>query len=653
MRTLNLGILAHVDAGKTTLTERLLYAAGVIDKIGRVDDGNTQTDTLALERQRGITIRSAVVSFVIDDVTVNLIDTPGHPDFIAEVERVLHVLDGAVLVVSAVEGVQAQTRILLRTLRRLGIPTLIFVNKIDRGGARAAGVLQEIADKLSPSIIAMGSTDSIGTSRAAFTPFDAADASFRSSLSDRLADHNEEILTAYVEDAPLAVERLERELRAQSSRVLVHPVFYGSATTGAGVDALMTGIARLLPAGESDTDGELWGTVFKIERGSAGEKVAYLRLFSGTLRTRDKVRIRGDEHKVTAIRVFERGKAVERAAVVAGEIAKVWGLRAVRIGDQIGGSRTTDDHHFDPPTLETVVVPACASEAGALHGALAQLAEQDPLINLRQDDVRRELSVSLYGEVQKEVIEATLANDYGLDVGFRETTMICVERPTAIGHAIEAIGKGNPFLATVGLRIEPAAIGTGIGFRLDAPLSTLPLYVYGSADAFRSAMEETIRDTLREGLCGWQVIDCTVTMTHADYRPPGTGSRDFRYLTPLVAMRALQAAGTTVCEPVHRFQLEIPSETVGVVSQVLARLEAPVQEIATQRTSSHLEGDIAAARVHELQLLLPGLTRGEGVLASTFDHYRPIRGEPPSRPRTDRDPRNRGEYLRQVLPGYD
>src|SRR5215212_3757247 len=153
MSTLNLGILAHVDAGKTTLTERLLYAAGVIDKIGRVDDGNTQTDTLALERQRGITIKSAVVSFVIDGVTVNLIDTPGHPDFIAEVERALSLLDGAVLVVSAVEGVQAQARVLMRTLRRLNIPTLIFANKIDRSGARYKSLLRDISEKLTPAII--------------------------------------------------------------------------------------------------------------------------------------------------------------------------------------------------------------------------------------------------------------------------------------------------------------------------------------------------------------------------------------------------------------------------------------------------------------------------------------------------------------------
>src|SRR6187402_746162 len=178
MRTLNLGILAHVDAGKTTLTERLLYAAGVIDKIGSVDHGTTQTDSLALERQRGITIKSAVVSFAIDDVTVNLIDTPGHPDFIAEVERVLSVLDGAVLVVSAVEGVQAQTRVLMRALQRLGVPTLVFVNKIDRGGARYERVLRAIEERLTPAVIPLGVVHDAGSRSARVTPGDPTDDAF-------------------------------------------------------------------------------------------------------------------------------------------------------------------------------------------------------------------------------------------------------------------------------------------------------------------------------------------------------------------------------------------------------------------------------------------------------------------------------------------
>ena len=173
-RTLNLGILAHVDAGKTTLTERLLYAAGVIDEVGSVDDGTTQTDSLALERQRGITIKSAVASFTVGDVTVNLIDTPGHPDFIAEVERVLSVLDGCVLLLSAVEGVQPQTRILMRALQRLDVPVLLFVNKIDRAGADPERVLDEIEQRLTPAVVPMGSAAGLGTRDASFAPFGPA-----------------------------------------------------------------------------------------------------------------------------------------------------------------------------------------------------------------------------------------------------------------------------------------------------------------------------------------------------------------------------------------------------------------------------------------------------------------------------------------------
>src|SRR5215470_2616627 len=196
---LNLGILAHVDAGKTTLTERLLYAANVISELGSVDAGTTQTDSLALERQRGITIKSAVASFGMGDVTVNLIDTPGHPDFIAEVERVLSVLDGAVLVISAVEGVQPQTRVLMRALQRLRVPTVLFVNKIDRGGADPDRVLAAIARRLTPAIVAMGSVRDAGTRSAGYEPFDLESSGFRAGLTEVLADRDPRLLAAYVE----------------------------------------------------------------------------------------------------------------------------------------------------------------------------------------------------------------------------------------------------------------------------------------------------------------------------------------------------------------------------------------------------------------------------------------------------------------------
>ena len=268
MQTLNLGILAHVDAGKTSLTERLLYAAGIVDEPGSVDDGNTQTDSLALERRRGITIRAAVVSFAIDDVTVNLIDTPGHPDFIAEVERVLAVLDGAVLVVSAVEGVQAQTRVLMRTLQRLRIPTLLFVNKIDRAGAHDERTLRAVAEKLTPAIVAMGSVVGVGTRGARFTPYTAADRGFTARLAEVLADDDEALLAAYVDDEDaVADDDLRRALATQTRRARVHPVYFGSAITGAGVDALAAGIRELLPAAHGDVDGPVSGT---CSRSSAG-----------------------------------------------------------------------------------------------------------------------------------------------------------------------------------------------------------------------------------------------------------------------------------------------------------------------------------------------------------------------------------------------
>jgi ribosomal protection tetracycline resistance protein len=379
-------------------------------------------------------------------------------------------------------------------------------------------------------------------------------------------------------------------------------------------------------------------------------------MFSGTVRTRDRLRFpRGNDAKVTAISVFDRGAASRRGSVAAGQIGKLWGLGDVQIGDPFGRPRTApSDHYFAPPSLETVVVPRRPAEAGALHVALTQLAEQDPLINLRQDELRQELSVSLYGEVQKEVVQATLANDFGLDVTFRETTVICIERPVGSGAAVETIDQEpNPFLATVGLRVEPAPVDAGVAFRLEVELGSLPL-------AFVKAVEETVRDALHQGLYGWEVVDCVVTMTHSGYWARQSHSHgvfdasmsstagDFRNLTPLVLMSALRQAGTRVYEPMHRFRLEIPAEEFGPVLPVLTRLRAAPRTPALQDSSYLVEGEIPAAQVHELQQQLPALSRGEGVLESAFDHYQPVHGTVPTRPRSDHNPLNRKEYLLRV-----
>jgi ribosomal protection tetracycline resistance protein len=652
MRTLNLGILAHVDAGKTTLTERLLFTAGAIDRVGTVDAGTTQTDSLELERERGITIRSAVASFLVGDLAVNLVDTPGHPDFIAEVERVLGVLDGAVLVVSAVEGIQPQTPLLFRALQRVGVPTLIFVSKVDRTGADPDAVIAAMARRLSPGVVPM--TPSAGTS----------EEQQRAMLAEILAEHDESILQAFVRDeAGLPRERLREQLAVQTRRGLVHPVFVGSAASAEGIDALLAGITDLLAgAAGGDSDAPVSGRVFKIERTTSGERVAYVRLFAGTLRARQRVRIGGREDtKPTAIKVFAPAGTPRRDVVAAGEMATVRGLGAVRVGDAIGEPPPGQEEtaRFPRPALEAVVFPLQADAAGSLRAALAQLAEQDPLIDVRQDEHRHEIAVSLYGEVQKEVIQATLAREYGIAADFRETTTVCIERPARVGEGDEVIfaktktnitGRSspfstNPFPATLALRIEPAPPGSGVEFRADLEPRLVPLYLFRTAETFITQMESYVREALEAGLAGWQVTDCRVTMTDCGYTSPVTSPSDFRRLTQLVLMTALDRAGTWVCEPLASVSLEMPASTAQGVLALVGRLGGRVTGQFSANGVTKANAVLAVAHVRLLQNRLPGLSMGEGVLETRPGGYQPVGEDPPRRARSGPSPLDRDAWL--------
>jgi ribosomal protection tetracycline resistance protein len=613
MKTVNIGILAHVDAGKTSLTERLLHATGVIDHVGSVDRGDTQTDTDDLERRRGITIRSAVVAFTVGDVKVNLIDTPGHPDFISEVERALAVLDGVILVVSAVEGVQAHTGLLMRTLVKLGMPVLVFVNKIDRRGAR---YLVPDLRGLAPGVIPLSTVSALGCADAVPVP--------RGFAAD-LAEHDDTFLARYL-DTTLTYDDCRAELARQSTTGRLHPAFFGSAVTGAGVPELVDGITRYFPSnGRSDG---LRATVFKIDRDGA----AYVRLHSGVLEARAQVDYhRGDTRftgRTTSVAVFDHGPHVREGVAASGDIAKVRGLRGIRIGDQLGAPHAFADHgFFAPPTLETVV----SSPSPRLYGALEQLSSQDPLINVRKG---ADIVVSLYGEVQKEVIAATLADEYGIDVDFAPTSVVCVEHPSGAGEALTEMGDG-PFAATIGLRVEP---GVGRTYALGVELGSLPL-------AFHKAIEDTVLSTLDQGLHGWAVHDVHVTLTHTAYSSPVSVAADFRDLAPLVLLEALRRAGTVVLEPVAHFDLEVPPDTT---STVLAALSAH-GAIPDSVNGPLIEGTIPVRTVQAFTHALPGLSHGSGVLVSRFDTHRPVVGVAPSRTRTDGNPLDSKEYLLHVV----
>jgi ribosomal protection tetracycline resistance protein len=480
----------------------------------------------------------------------------------------------------------------MRALQRLRIPTLLFINKTDRAGADPDRVLQEMRVRLTPA-----AAPSV----------------------ELLAERDDTLLAAYLEDASTAAGA-HLALVAQTRLGLVHPVFAGSALTGAGIDSLMRGITELLPASAGDSDGPLSGAVFKIERGPTGAKVAWVRLFSGTIRVRDKI---GDD-KVTAL-------GGGRSSLGPGEVAQVWGLAHARVGDHIGERGATAMRQFPPPTLESVVVARAFDERARLRDALAQLAEQDPLIDVRQD-ADGELSVSLYGEVQKEVLEATLANDYELDVTFRETTPICVERPLRSAEAVEVLhAETNPHAATIGLRVDPAPEEAGTSFRLDIDARSVPLYVYKTLESFEEHMRDYVFDALQAGLFGWRVTDCTVTMTQCVYAiPDGPPSRrgrstaaDFRKLTPIVLRQALERAGTTVCEPIVRVHLELPLASVGAVLAAAARLGGVPGQPSLAGGVARVDTLLPADRAQDLHRQLPELTSGEGLMESLFAGYRP------------------------------
>jgi ribosomal protection tetracycline resistance protein len=652
MAVVNIGILAHVDAGKTSLTERILFETGVITAVGSVDKGTTQTDTMELERARGITIKSAVVSFPLNGLTVNLIDTPGHADFVAEVERSLRVLDGVVLVVSAVEGVQSQTRRLARAVREAHLPMLIFVNKVDRLGARGDLLIEDIRRTLKLRVVPMTAATGTGSRAVEVATCDRKDPLWRGPVIDLLAETNERVIEEFERTrGQPGASFLEAELRAQIAAATVVPVFFGSAITGAGVPELLAGIEEWLPVAEDARDAPVRGTVFKIARRPSGEKVVYARLIAGTLAVRQRVVIRRQhpfgeinqvEERITGIDRFASGTTAPAETAGAGDIIRLHGLRAARIGDAIGaetlGAREIAGA-FPLPKLESIVRPVEPDQITRLREALEQLAEQDPLISLRQRNDEGEVSLRLYGEVQKEVVTETLSRDYGIGVTFGPSQTICIERPLGTGEYAEFMGGNNPFYAAIGFRIESADEGSGI--RYVRELGSLPL-------AFYRAIEETVHETFGQGLCGWEVTDCIVTLTHVGFSSPVSTAADFRKLTPLVLMQALLNAGTRVCEPVEALDLDIREDTFSAVCGALLNVGATIRNAFREGTSHRIICLIPTAELRRLEHQLPGLTRGYGAWTSTFAGYAPVTGEAPMRTRCGPNPLNRAHYLAEL-----
>jgi ribosomal protection tetracycline resistance protein len=652
LRTLNLGILAHVDAGKTSLTERLLFEAGVTAELGSVDAGTTRTDSMDVERRRGITVRTNVASFAAGGVQVNLIDTPGHSDFIAEVERSLAVLDAAVLVVSAVEGVQPQTVVLWRVLRRLAVPAAIFINKVDRRGADPervrAGISRRLAAGSGARLLVLTDVLGAGSPGAKTRPVALTD----SSVIDVLTSGDDRLLAAAV-DGPGVTEAMAlKSARGQVRRGAVTPVAAGSALTGAGVPDLLTILPRLLPWARPATDA-LSAVVYKIEHSDHGT-LAHCRVFGGELRVRDRAAVGGARPEaITAVERSEPGGWIPVRGAGAGDVVRVRGIGAARTGGWVGeaiAGRVT--RQFPAPALESVVEPVRPADRGRLFAALRELAETDPLISLRVNEDRAEIAVSLYGEVQKEVIADLLAGQYGVAVTFRPTVTVHIERIAGTGAARALVSdKVTPYLATLGFRVEAAPVGAGLVRELEVERGAMP-------PAFFAATWEGVRAALAQGRSGWAIPDARVVLTHTGYWPRQSAMHqkfnkavssvgaDFRNLAPVLIHQALRQAGTVVCEPVETFRLEIPAEALPAVTVTIARLSGLITGAGPAAGALALTGTLPTRSVQPLLLQLPEQTSGEGVFTSEVTHYTPVTGPPPARTRTGPDPLDQQEWFR-------
>jgi ribosomal protection tetracycline resistance protein len=658
--TLNLGILAHVDAGKTSLTERLLFHHGVIRKLGSVDTGDTTTDSDDLERERGITIRSAVTGFNVCDLRVNLVDTPGHPDFIAEVERALGVLDGVVLVLSAVEGIQAQTKVLMRTLQKLSMPTVFFINKIDRMGARGAELVAAMRLRLAENILVMNQVDDIGSPKAEVVSDALSERAFTTEMADQIITADDQLLERLAEGREITFNHLTKSLADQTRSARVHPLFFGSAIKGMGIDPLVAGIRMFLPSTPIARPDNVRavGSVFAVERSQIGDKVALLRVVRGTLRERELLKYAQQEASGQVGEHEERITSLERigdlpgivsentGCATAGDIVRLRGLSHVRVGAQLGGSEEYQVNRlFRPPGLQTVVRPKTPKDKARLFSAICELSDQDPLIQAQVTEDGG-LSIKLYGEVQKEVIRDRLQRHYNVDPEFLETQVVYFERPIGCGSAEWVYDRiyvrENIFPIDLAFRVEGGKIGQGNAYVREAQWGLMPA-------GFYRAIEESALTTLAQGLHGWEVTDCVVTLTKVAYERPLTVAAHFRHLTAILVMRALRQANVQVIEPYSTFELEAPNSVQGMLVGLLGGMGADIR--GTEQLGELaclISGTLPARSVQELARELPGLTNGDGVLSVTPGYGQPVRGTPPSRPRTDGNPLDFDVYLKYL-----
>ena len=635
MKIINIGILAHVDAGKTTLTESLLYTSGAIAEQGSVDKGTTRTDTMILERQRGITIQTAVTSFCWNGYKINIVDTPGHMDFLAEVYRSLSVLDGAILVVSAKDGVQAQTRILFHVLQKMNIPTIIFVNKIDQNGIDLRRIYQNIREKLTSDMIVM--QEVVLSSKITMTDISDLD------KWDTVIAGSDELLERYIAEDSLDMQELQREKCRRTRCCSLFPVYHGSAKDNLGTEKLIEVITETFVPETENSQSELCGYVFKIEYTDQKKRLSYLRLYHGTLHLRDTILLsKKKKIKITEMLIPSNGEIVPADHACSGEIV-ILSDDTLKLNDILGNEKLLPRRAWidNPmPLLRTTVEPQKSEQREALLNALIEIADTDPLLHFEIDTVTHEIILSFLGKVQLEVICSLLEEKYHVRVAMREPTVIYLERPIKKAtYTIHIEVPPNPFWASIGLTVTPLPAGSGTQFKSEVSLGYLN-------QSFQNAVMEGVRYGMEQGLYGWRVTDCEICFDYGVYYSPVSTPADFRFLAPVVLEQALKRAGTQLLEPYLSFTLFAPQEYLSRAYNDAPKYCAVIESTLLKNDEVIFTGEIPARCIGEYRNDLNFYTNGRSVCLTELKGYQENSGEPVLQPRR---PNSRIDKVRHMF----
>lgn len=603
-RYINIGIVAHVDAGKTTLSESMLYHAGAIRKLGRVDHKDAFLDTDQMERERGITIFSKQAVFRWKDRTITLLDTPGHVDFSAEMERVLQVLDCAVLVVSGADGVQGHTQTLWKLLKRYQIPTFLFVNKMDQEGTDGEKLLKELRKRFGENVVPFVDIMTESDCPGGKVYLHAKESAVEEVLEE-LAVCEDDMMEEYLEEGRISLDKVQKAVADRQ----VFPCYFGSALHSQGVEELLDGLDLYIK--DKTYPAEFGAKVYKIARDNQGNRLTYLKVTGGRLKVKDVVE--GLNEKINQIRIYSGEKFEAVQEVEAGRVCAVTGLENTRPGQGIGAEEESDLPVLEPVLTYQILLPDdCDVHKMLLN--LKILEEEEPELHIVWEEQTSEIHVQLMGDVQIEILQRMIKERFGVLVEFGEGSIVYKETITA---PVEGVGHFEPLrhYAEVHLRLEPGERGSGMQFAAEC-----------SEDILDRNWQRLVLTHLEEKehkgvLTGSPITDMKITLTSGRAHQKHTEGGDFRQATYRAVRQGLKKADSILLEPYYEFRMELPSENVGRAMTDIQNMSGKFGTPMIEEETTVLTGSAPVSLMRGYQKEFTAYTGGRGRMAVSLKGY--------------------------------